>query len=35
MMDEEILEMNGELDNVKKDNAALMQKFKRINIVND
>jgi len=35
MMDEEIIEMNGTLDYVKKDHSALMEKFKRINIVND
>lgn len=35
MMDDEIMEMNGNLDQAKKEHAALMEKFKRINIVND
>jgi len=35
MMDEEIIEMNKSLDHVKKDQFAIMEKFKRINIVND
>lgn len=35
MMDEEIIEMNGNLDQAKKEHNALMEKFKRINIVND
>lgn len=35
MMDDEIMEMNGNLDQAKKEHSALMEKFKRINIVND
>ena len=35
MMDEEIIEMNNNLFNVKKDYSATQEKFKRINIVND
>lgn len=35
MMDEEIIEMNSTLNNVKKDYSAIQEKFKRINIVND
>lgn len=35
MMDEEIMELNGNLSNVKKDHQAIQEKFKRINIVND
>jgi hypothetical protein len=35
MMDEEIIEMNNTLWNVKKDYSATQEKFKRINIVND
>jgi hypothetical protein len=35
MMDEEIIEMNNDLSNVKKDYGSLLEKFKKINIVND
>lgn len=35
MMDEEIIEMNKDLQNVKKDHSGIQEKFKRINIVND
>lgn len=35
MMDEEIIELNSNLNGVKKDYQTLQEKFKRINIVND
>ena len=35
LMDEEIIEMNSGLNNLKKDFGGLQEKFKRINIVND
>jgi predicted RNase H-like nuclease (RuvC/YqgF family) len=35
LMDEEIIEMNSSLNNLKKDFSGLQEKFKRINIVND
>lgn len=35
MMDEEIIELNTTVSNVKKDYSSIQEKFKRINIVND